>query len=170
MKRFAILTLISLFCIGCSQPKLLENQELKQQDRYLKVINGQNPIYLDKSSIRVNSDNSNELSYYLITNISSSEQALKGTSMKKLTKVNCADKTAILSANNQFEVYTQFLAQGEKLFDIPEKAEKIEMQNTSLLSLISATVCQYAGKKFGEKENALIEMQKNLEKQSETKH
>ena len=104
MKRFVTITLISLFCIGCSQLKLLPNQELPQQDRYLKVLNGQDPLYLDKSSIRVNSDNSNELSYYLITNISSSDRALKGTSMKKLTTVNCADKTAILSANNQFEV------------------------------------------------------------------
>ena len=165
MKRFVTITLISLFCIGCSQLKLLQNQELPQQNRYLKVLNGQDPLYLDKSSIRVNSDNSNELSYYLITNISSSDRALKGTSMKKLTTVNCADKTAILSANNQFEVYTQFFAQGEKLFDIPEKAQKIEMQNTTPLSLISAKVCQYAGKKFGEKENAFIEMQKNLGKQ-----
>ena len=54
MKRFVTITLISLFCIGCSQLKLLPNQELPQQDRYLKVLNGQDPLYLDKSSIRVN--------------------------------------------------------------------------------------------------------------------
>ena len=150
MKRFVTITLISLFCIGCSQLKLLPNQELPQQDRYLKVLNGQDPLYLDKSSIRVNSDNSNELSYYLITNISSSDRALKGTSMKKLTTVNCADKTAILSANNQFEVYTQFFAQGEKLFDIPEKHKNRNAKYHSFISHISKSL-PICWEKFGEK-------------------
>lgn len=166
MKNSATLVLISFICIGCSQTQSLQKQELSSQARYLKVLNEKNPTYLDKASIQVSSDNPNELSYYLITNINSSSSGIKGTSMRELTKVNCANKTAVFRVGNQFEVYTQFFAGGEKLFDIPQKEEKAEMKDAiSPLSLISAGACQYAGKKFGGKENAMDEMYQNLEKQ-----
>lgn len=92
MKNFIALILILFTCVGCSKTPSLQAQEMSQQGRFLLILPGENPVYLDKLSIRVNPNNANELVYYTITNINSSDPDTKGTSMKNLMSLNCAQK------------------------------------------------------------------------------
>lgn len=75
-------------------------------------------------------------------------------------------KISVLNVDERLEIYTQFFAKGEKLLDIPEKATRTDMKDEiSPLSLMSAAVCQDAGKAFGNNPNALNEMHERLAKQ-----
>lgn len=166
MKNFIALILILFTCVGCSKTPSLQAQEMSQQGRFLLILPGENPVYLDKLSIRVNPNNANELVYYTITNINSSDPDTKGTSMKNLMSLNCGQKISVLNVDERLEIYTQFFAKGEKLLDISEKATSTEMKDEiSPLSLMSATVCKHAGKAFGNNQNALNKMHEKLAKQ-----
>ena len=166
MKNFIALILILFTCVSCSKTSSLQVQETSRQGRFLLILPGENPVYLDRSSIRINPNNANELVYYTITNINSSDPDTKGTSMKNLMSLNCAQKISVLNVDERLEIYTQFFAKGEKLLDIPEKATRTDMKDEiSPLSRMSAAVCQDAGKAFGNNPNALNEMHERLAKQ-----
>lgn len=92
MKNFIALILILFTCVSCSKTSSLQVQETSRQGIFLLILPGENPVYLDKSSIHINPNNANELVYYTITNINSSDPDTKGTSTKNLMSLNCAKK------------------------------------------------------------------------------